>query len=95
MSTAAAQGHIKIIELLLMNGAWVNPHEDYDTYETPLCAAAENGHIAAVKLLILAGADPYLHVGVSQRTPSEYADANGHSDVARYLRDIMDEQKRS
>lgn len=90
LSLAAGQGHFTVVELLLQRGAWVNPHEDYDTYQTPLYAAAENGHLDIVKLLLSEGANPQLHVGVSQRTPSEYADTNGHVEVANFLRNIME-----
>jgi len=90
LSLAAGQGHLVVVELLLQKGAWVNPHEDYDTYETPLYAAAENGHLEVARFLVSQGANPHWHVGVSQRTPSEYADANGHVDVANFLRNIMD-----
>lgn len=90
LSLAAGEGHLAVSELLLENGAWVNPHEDYDTYHTPLLAAAENGHLEVVKFLVSQGANPHLHVGVSQRTPSEYAAANGYRSVARLLRDLMD-----
>lgn len=90
LSLAAGQGNFEVVELLLRRGAWVNPHEDYDTYQTPLYAAAESGHLDIVNLLISEGANPHLHVGVSQRTPAEYADANGHVNVANFLRKIME-----
>lgn len=73
LSFAAAGGHIEIAKDLLHAGAWVDPHEDYDTYMTPLATAAERGDRAFVGLLLKHGADPALHVGIGQRTASRYA----------------------
>jgi len=89
LSLAASRGHLEVVEVLLGGGAWVNPHEDYDTFETPLFAAADNGHLLIVQLLISHGANPNLHVGVTQRTPDQYADTNGHTEVTKYLRSVM------
>ena len=85
LSLAAGQGHVEMVRVLLAGGAWVDPHEDYDTYETPLMVAAENGHLEIVKLLVEAGANPFYHVGVAQRTAESYARSNGHSDIVAYL----------
>ena len=85
LSFAARGGHIKIMEVLISSGAWVDPHEDYDVYETPLMAAVIHGQFEAVKKLIGAGANPWLHVGVSQRTAEAYAKSYGHEEIASYL----------
>ncbi len=85
LSLASGQGHITVVEALLSGGAWVDPHEDYDVYETPLMTAACNGHLEVVKMLVQAGANTGFHVGVSQRTAEAYARCNGHESVADYL----------
>lgn len=87
---AAGRGHGEIVEYLLSRGACTDPHKDYDLYKTPLVAASENGHINIVKTLIAIGANPMLHVGVSQATAEFYARQNGHSEVAAYLRKVME-----
>jgi ankyrin repeat protein len=89
LSLAAKQGHIQVVKALLAGGAWVDPHEDYDTHETPLAAAAENGHAPIVEILIAAGANPMLHVGVTQATAEYYARINGHTDIFKYLLKVM------
>jgi ankyrin repeat protein len=70
---------------LLAAGALADPHEDYDVYETPLMAAATHGHLAIVTKLVEAGANPFFHVGVSQRTAESYARLHDHLAVADYL----------
>lgn len=44
-----------------------------------------NSQIRCVQLLIEAGADPSLHVGVSQRTAEIYAGLHGHAEILDYL----------
>jgi ankyrin repeat protein len=88
LSFAAGAGHQDIVQLLIEGGAWVDPHEDYDTYETPLVAAAENGHLTIVQTLIRAGADPRIHAGVTQATAEFYARQNGHVEVSSFLRSL-------
>ncbi|XP_051168998.1 ankyrin-3-like [Leptopilina boulardi] len=51
---AAIFGHVKIIELLVKNGADINSKKRFD--ETPLHLAAASGRVAAVKFLLNAGA---------------------------------------
>jgi ankyrin repeat protein len=85
LSLAAGKGHNAIIDILLENGAWVDPHEDYDVYETPLMAAVEGGYFDTVKKLINAGANPLFNVGVSQRTAESYARGHGYIEIADYL----------
>jgi len=85
LTLAAGQGHGVIVDLLLAGGAWADPHEDYDTYETPLMAAVIGGHLEIVKKLVGAGANPSFCVGVGQRTAEAYARSHGHTEIARYL----------
>jgi len=85
LSHASGMGHLAIVDALLAGGAWVDPHEDYDTRETPLMAAASNGHLEVVKKLVASGANHFFHSGVSQRTAESYARDHGHEEIAEYL----------
>ncbi len=85
LSHASGQGHAAIVDALVVAGAWADPHEDYDVYETPLMVAATYGHFSIVKKLIEAGANPFFHVGVSQRTAESYARLHEHAAIADYL----------
>ncbi|BET65459.1 hypothetical protein ASA1KI_03770 [Opitutales bacterium ASA1] len=85
LSHASGQGHAAVVDALLAAGAWPDPHEDYDVYETPLMAAATHGHFAIVRKLVEAGANPFFHVGVSQRTAESYARLHDHMAIADYL----------
>jgi ankyrin repeat protein len=70
---AVASGQKEIARLLIRRGAWVDPHEDYDVYDSPLQRAAERGDQEMVEFLLVEGADPTRHVGVSQQTAENYA----------------------
>jgi ankyrin repeat protein len=85
LSLAAGGGHSRVVNQLIAAGAWADPHEDYDTYETPLMAAAASGHFEIVRALVDAGADPKLHNGIAQRTAEAYARENGHLGIADFL----------
>jgi ankyrin repeat protein len=89
LSLAAGAGHLDTVELLLQSGARADPYDNYDTRETPLVAEAGNGHLRVVQTLIAAGAKPGWHTGVSQATAEFHARANGHPEVAKYLRLVM------
>jgi ankyrin repeat protein len=84
LHAAAAGRHLEVCRLLLAAGADVNAtqHGGY----TPLHEAAQHGDIEMVELFLSAGADPT--VRVPEGTPAELADAAGHPDVARRLRDV-------
>lgn len=85
LSLAAEEGHLAVVDVLLAGGAWVDPHEDYDTYETPLMVAVTSGHLDVVKKLVEAGANHLWHVGVSQANASFYARLHGHTEIVEYL----------
>jgi hypothetical protein len=66
-----------------------NPHDDYDMYDSPLMHASSNGDAGMVTFLLGVGADPALHVGISQRTAEGYA-RSSHPDIAALLRKAED-----
>jgi ankyrin repeat protein len=84
LHAAAAGRHLEVCRLLLAAGADVNAtqHGGY----TPLHEAAHPGDIVMVELVLSAGADPT--VRGPEGTPADLADAAGHPDVARRLRDV-------
>ena len=53
---AASAGHLNVASVLVNAGAWVDPHDDYDIYDSPLVGASSNGHAAVVTYLLGAGA---------------------------------------
>lgn len=57
LQSAAGEGQLAAVELLLARGAKVNG-EGGDLRPTPLFAAASKGHVAIVRLLLSKGADP-------------------------------------
>ncbi|CAI9765229.1 unnamed protein product [Fraxinus pennsylvanica] len=77
---AAANGHLDIINYLLLNGADVNASNVENN--TPLHWACLNGHVEAVKHLILAGANVSA-LNSHERTPMDEA-------VSREKMDIID-----
>jgi ankyrin repeat protein len=84
LHAAAAGRHLEVCRLLLAAGADVNAtqHGGY----TPLHEAAQHGDIEMVELFLSAGADPTAHE--PEGTPADMADAAGHQDVARRLREV-------
>lgn len=91
---AAMGGHLEVAERLLRASAWVDPHEDYDVYDSPLMHAAVRGDRVLVELLLRAGADPTQHVGRSQQTAENYA-RGGHPEIAALLRQAEDKKRAS
>lgn len=86
LAFAAYAGNTEVVGVLLDAGA--NPNvvlDDGRQTLTPLYGAAYAGDLESVQMLLLAGADPSFR---SNRgfSPSEWADYNGHRDVAEYLR---------
>jgi ankyrin repeat protein len=84
LHAAAAGRHLEVCRLLLAAGADVNAaqHGGY----TPLHEAAQHGDVEIVELFLSAGADPSRPV--PEGTPADLAEAAGHPDVARRLREV-------
>ena len=84
LHAAAAGRHLEVCRVLVAAGADVNAtqHGGY----TPLHEAAQHGDIEMVELFLSAGADPSLRV--AEGTPADLAEAAGHPDVARRLREV-------
>ena len=93
LTYAAMRGHLDIVLFLLANGAWADPHEDYDTYYTPLVKAIEGDHLEIVKMLIEAGANPEWYVGLAQQTAECYA-RGYHKEIHAYLVRVIAERER-
>jgi ankyrin repeat protein len=84
LHAAAAGRHLEVCRLLLAAGADVNAtqHGGY----APLHEAAQHGDVEMVELFLSAGADPALVV--AEGTPADLAEAAGHPDVARRIREV-------
>ena len=85
LHAAAAGRHIEVCRLLLGAGADVEAtqHGGY----RPLHEAAGSGDIELTELFLSAGADPSATTDEG-RTPADLADAAGHPDLARRLREV-------
>ncbi|KAJ3599856.1 hypothetical protein NHX12_033810 [Muraenolepis orangiensis] len=81
---AASRGHRRILETLLHMGSKVT--RDY-WGGTPLHDAAENGELECCKVLLASQSD-CLERDVDGFTAADLAEYNGHSDCARYLRNL-------
>ena len=85
LHSAAAGRHHEVCRLLIATGADVNATQRHGF--TPLHAAAQHGDDELVELLLSAGADPSAQRDDGQ-TPADTADAAGHVDIARRLREV-------
>jgi len=85
LHAAAAGRHIEVCRLLLAAGAHVDAtqHGGY----TPLHEAAQHGDVEMVELFLSAGADPTVAVS-DGGTSADLAEAAGHHDVAKRLREV-------
>jgi adenosylhomocysteine nucleosidase len=85
LHSAAAGRHIEICRLLIAGGADVDARQRHGY--TPLHAAAQNGDVELLELLLSAGANPSIAKDDGE-TPAQTAEAAGHDDVARRLREV-------
>lgn len=88
LHSAAAGRQTEICRLLLAAGADVNAREAGGF--TPLHAAAQNGDPEMVELFLSAGADPAATTDEG-KTAADVANQADHLDVARRLREIVDQ----
>lgn len=85
LHSAAAGRHHEVCRLLIAAGADVNALQRHGF--TPLHAAAQHGDDELVELLLSAGADPSARTDGGE-TPADTAEAAGHVDSARRLREV-------
>jgi uncharacterized protein len=89
LNSAAAGRHHEVCRLLIAAGADVNATQR-DGF-TPLHAAAQDGDDELVELFLSAGGDPSAPTDAGA-TPGDVAEAAGHPDVARRLRQVAHER---
>lgn len=85
LHSAAAGRHHEVCRVLLTAGADVNAVQR-DGY-APIHAAAQHGDDELVELFLSAGADPAARIADGS-TPADLAEAAGHPDVAKRLREV-------
>jgi ankyrin repeat protein len=91
IQSAAAAGHVKIVELLLKYNADPNVREQGGY--TPLHAAAQNGDKEMIRALLYGGADLLLRSNDS-RLPIDLALEAGHTEAAKILQEGITRQFR-
>ena len=89
LHSAAAGRHHEVCRLLIASGADVNATQQHDF--TPLHAAAQHGDDELVELFLSAGADPSARTDAGD-TAADIAEAAGHVDVARRLRQVAQDR---
>ncbi|MCW5212520.1 ankyrin repeat domain-containing protein [Desulfobulbus sp. TB] len=87
LATAAANGYLGIVKILLDNGMNINGMEvgKAPYLYSPLMTAAEAGHIAVVKLLLDRGAEKY--ISIYRVTAYMLAKSNDHKEIMKLLED--------
>ena len=90
LHSAASGRHHEVCRVLIAAGADVNATQRHEF--TALHAAAKHGDAELVELFLSAGADPTALTEAGQ-TPADTAEAAGHVDVARRLREVASERQ--
>ena len=85
--SAAFQGHVEMVRILIDAGADVNAAETRYGY-APLLDAASHGHVDVIRLLLDAGADREARVK-DGRTAVQLAEHFGHFEAASVLRNYQ------
>jgi ankyrin repeat protein len=87
--TAAVQGEVEIVRLLLEAGADPNRESGGESEGTPVCAAASWGRTEVVRLLLQHGADPNQVERADEvpMTALAWARRNQHEETVRLLLD--------
>lgn len=84
LQSAAAAGHVNIVEMLLKHRA--DPNVQEQGGHTPLHAAAQNGDLKTVRALLYGGADMTLRSN-DGKTPLDLAIESGHMETAKLLQE--------
>jgi ankyrin repeat protein len=86
LHSAASGRHHEVCRVLIAAGADINATQRHEF--TVLHAAAKHGDAELVELFLSAGADPTARTEAGD-TPADTAEAAGHVDVARRLREVV------
>lgn len=78
-----SENSLKMVKLLLANGAEVNKENDYE--ETPLHRAVKAGNVEISTLLLLAGGKTNVKATYRRVTPLMIAEERGHDDLVELL----------
>ncbi|CZR65847.1 uncharacterized protein PAC_15747 [Phialocephala subalpina] len=89
---AAEDGHVRLVQALLLQGAEVTAQDQFG--ETALHYAAEKGHLDVVKVLVQAGTSLF-KLDNSRRTPLDCAKQKNHEKVMEFLEAQLETQKRA
>jgi hypothetical protein len=91
LALAAQCGHTEIVRALLDAGEDPNRYNPpgSHTHSTPLHQAALAGHLSVVKLLVERGARLDTKDVIWQRTPADWAQHDGRTEVESYLRELF------
>ncbi|MCC9656900.1 ankyrin repeat domain-containing protein [Rhodopirellula halodulae] len=81
---ACTADNAETVKLLLDHGADVNLVDNEENF-SPLMFAAAEGQLEVVELLLKAGADP-TKADIDGETAIDFANSNGHAEVAKRLR---------
>jgi len=84
---ASTHGYVEIAQVLLEHGAQPNVVPNDNTGWTALIVSARTGRIATVRLLLRHGADRTIK-DKGGKTALDWAEAQGHADVARILTEV-------